>query len=105
MVEEAWIEVEVVHALPHRAWRWPLRLPAGATLMDALRAAPLVEAGLDPGSLPAGVGVFGRERPLDHPLRDGDRIEIYRPLLCDPRDRRRQRAGQRPAPSSLRERR
>ena len=38
------------------------------------------------------VGIFSRKVPLDHVLRDGDRIEIYRPLTADPKEMRRQRA-------------
>ena len=37
------------------------------------------------------VGVWGRRVPLDHPLRDQDRVEVYRPLLVDPKVARRQR--------------
>ena len=38
------------------------------------------------------VGIFSRKEPLGYVLRDGDRIEIYRPLLCDPKEVRRERA-------------
>ena len=40
-------------------------------------------------------GVFSLPRPLDYVLRDGDRVEIYRPLIADPKEMRRQRARQR----------
>jgi hypothetical protein len=43
---------------------------------------------MDPGA----VGIFSRKVPLDHVLRDGDRVEIYRPLICDPKEMRKQRA-------------
>lgn len=65
-----------------------LRLPAGSTLADALRAAGWAT----PASR---CGIWGRERALDTPLTDGDRVEIYRELLIDPKDARRQRAGNR----------
>lgn len=84
--------VEVVYATAPRCWRWRLVLPFGASVADALRAAPLSEAGLDAQALPAGVGIWGREVPLDRPLRSDDRVEIYRPLLCDPKTVRRKRA-------------
>lgn len=84
--------IEVVFALPGRCWRWPLALPEGATVGDALRSAPLAEAGLDPDALPAGVGVFGREVALTRVLRPHERVEIYRTLLCDPKQVRRERA-------------
>ena len=42
---------------------------------------------------PRAVGIFGRKVPLDHVLQPGDRVEIYRPLIADPREARRQRAS------------
>ena len=86
------LSVEVVYALPARCWRWPLVLPAGATVADALAAAGLATA--LPGVVvdPARLAVFGRTATLDTRLHDGDRVEILRPLLADPKQARRQRA-------------
>ena len=39
------------------------------------------------------VGIFGKKTTLDHPLNDRDRIEIYRPLILDPKEMRRKRAA------------
>ena len=66
--------------------RVALRLPAGSTVGDALlKAFPgLVLDGLVPG-------VWGKQRALGDTLRDQDRVEIYRPLLVDPKEARRQR--------------
>ncbi len=65
-------------------------LPAGSSVADALRASGWLEAhGLDLDTLRC--GVWGRVQPLDHPLRDGDRIELYRPLTVDPKEARRLR--------------
>jgi uncharacterized protein len=63
-----------------------LSLPAGSTVSDALREAypKLSSEGLV-------VGVWGRLRALGDALRDRDRVEIYRPLLVDPKEARRQR--------------
>lgn len=88
---EAAIEVEVVHASPGRSWRVPLRLPAGSTVEDAITASGLRERLVDT----AGVGVHGRLCAPTQLLHDGDRIELYRPLIIDPKERRRRRAGQR----------
>lgn len=60
-------------------------LPAGATVAQALAAAGCT---LMPGEQ---VGVWGRVQPLDAPLREADRVEIYRPLTVDPKEARRQR--------------
>lgn len=67
-----------------------LQLPSGAFLSDALRASLLLAPGewSDP-DLKA--GIWGRVRPLNTPLRDQDRVEVYRPLLVDPKEARRQR--------------
>ncbi len=66
-----------------------LQLAEGATLHDALTASAL------PSSLWAGaVGVWGKVRPLETPLRDLDRIEIYRALQVDPKEARRLRYRQ-----------
>lgn len=85
------IEVEVVYALPRRAHRLTLALPAGATVADALAAAAdrVPFDGLDLEAAP--VGVFGDRVERDRPLENGDRVEIYRPLTIDPREARRRR--------------
>ncbi len=64
----------------------------GATLADALTASglPLHIADIARGTI--AVGVYGETKPLDAPLADGDRIEIYRPLRVDPKEARRRRA-------------
>jgi putative ubiquitin-RnfH superfamily antitoxin RatB of RatAB toxin-antitoxin module len=81
-----------VLALPDRAVEIEARLPAGATVADALRAFPAHEtAGVDLASAP--VGVWGRRVERDRVLGDGDRVEIYRPLIADPKTARRKRAA------------
>src|SRR5690349_11501698 len=66
-------------------------LPDGATLMDALRASGVLERhpGIDLSR--QAVGIWGRIRALDTPLKDGDRVEVYRPLQVDPKEARRRR--------------
>lgn len=64
-------------------------LDAGATVGEALRAAGIAQTG-DAAEPP--VGVFGHRVALDRVLHDGDRVEIYRPLVIDPKDARRRRA-------------
>lgn len=70
-----------------------LSLPAGSCVRDALHAAR-GEAGLvELGQGAAALGIFGRPVTAEQLLRDGDRVEIYRSLLADPKRRRRERAG------------
>lgn len=85
------IAVEVVYCpAPGQADRRPLALATGATLADALRESGLLERHrLDAAALK--VGVWCRVQALDTVLREGDRVEIYRPLTVDPKEARRQR--------------
>lgn len=86
------MQVEVIYAAEQgEPARVTLNLPAGATLADALAASGLVERyGL--GDVAGRTGIHGRLKPVTELLRDGDRVEIYRPLLADPKDARRKRA-------------
>jgi uncharacterized protein len=85
------IGVEVVYcAAPHQVDLTPLRLAPGATVRDALRASGLLQRhGLNEGDVC--VGLWGRACTLDLTLRERDRVEVYRALLVDPKEARRQR--------------
>lgn len=73
-----------------------LVLSPGCTVADALRASGVLERhGLVIGES-LSVGVWGRLRALDSPLRDADRVEVYRGLLVDPKEARRQRYRKQP---------
>ena len=84
--------IEVVYAAaPHDVRQATLRLPLGSTLADAVRASRLID-GLTPVQADAlKAGVWGRAAALDSALRDGDRVELTRALLVDPKEARRQR--------------
>ena len=91
------VRVELCHPAPGRIWRQALTLQAGATVAEAL-AASLIERdfpGLDAWAL--GVGVYGKRATPATPLADGDRIEIYRALVFDPKESRRRRVEHRRA--------
>jgi putative ubiquitin-RnfH superfamily antitoxin RatB of RatAB toxin-antitoxin module len=92
-----WLHVTVCYALPGRVWLKELRLPTPVMLIQALHASGFAEAfpGIDPWR--QGVGIFGHLRSADALLCDGDRIEIYRPLMCDPKESRCRRAEHRRA--------
>ena len=87
------ITVTVVYALPDRATEIEVRLGAGATVADALTKSGLasLHPGLDLARSP--VGIFGRRVERNRVLVDGDRVEIYRPLMADPKNARRKRAA------------
>ena len=88
------IAVEVTYALPGRQWRVLLRLPPGSTVEDAIERSNLKLTIRDLQVDDAHVGIFSRPVTLATLLRDCDRVEIYRPLQCDPKEVRRQRAAQ-----------
>jgi putative ubiquitin-RnfH superfamily antitoxin RatB of RatAB toxin-antitoxin module len=68
-----------------------LTLPAGSRLVDAVRTSALL-AGLSDAEVDAlQTGIWGRKLPPEHVLRDGDRVELYRPLKVDPKVARRER--------------
>lgn len=85
------LEVHVAYSPgPQKVEQVVLRLPPTATVHEALRRSGLLERhALRPGALTA--GIWGRVCPLDTPLRDRDRVEIYRPLRVDPKEARRLR--------------
>jgi uncharacterized protein len=86
------MRILVAMALPQRQEVAALELQEGATVEDALREAHAAEFfAVDIALLR--VGIWGAACPRDAPLRDGDRVEIYRPLQADPKEMRRQRAG------------
>lgn len=96
---EAWMVVEVVYAEPARQTLCKVTLPSGSTLQDAIDRAGIVPPTMDIAACK--VGVFGKLCARDTLVRDGDRVEIYRPLLADPKTARRIRAGRnRPARES-----
>jgi putative ubiquitin-RnfH superfamily antitoxin RatB of RatAB toxin-antitoxin module len=87
------MHVEVVYALPDVQHRIHLELAATASVADALAAVrriPPFDA-IDLEDAP--VGVFGNPARRDQILNPGDRVEIYRPLMNDPREARRRRAA------------
>jgi putative ubiquitin-RnfH superfamily antitoxin RatB of RatAB toxin-antitoxin module len=90
------IDVTVVLALADRATEIPLQLPAGATVAEALERSGLAARHPELDMARAPVGIFGRLAERDAILADGDRVEVYRPLLVQPKARRQSRAAMRP---------
>jgi putative ubiquitin-RnfH superfamily antitoxin RatB of RatAB toxin-antitoxin module len=86
------LRCEVAYARRDRQFVSVVELNEGATAADALRASGLLDNCAEIDAATATYGVFGHVVPADHPLQDGDRVEIYRPLQVDPRAARRVRA-------------
>ena len=94
MVGGELIEVEVAYALPDRQVVVPVRVEAGTRVVDAIRQSGILRRFPEIDLSDSKVGIFGRRVPVDQVLLASDRIEIYRPLLADPKVARRQRARQ-----------
>jgi len=89
------IKIEVVYALPDRAWSVLLELPAGAIASEAVARSQFATSipGFDAATLSH--AIFGRAISATTVLRDGDRLELLRPLIADPKQARRMRATRR----------
>jgi len=94
------IAVQVCYAMPERELLLALRVAAGSTLEQAVRASGLLQAVPEVDLATSAVGIYGKKKTLDTVLREHDRIELYRPLIADPKEARRRRAGGKPAPAA-----
>ena len=84
----------VAWATRERQYLWHVEVPSSARIADALAAARRMASAAIAAEIPwdsASVGVFGERRARSDHCADGDRIELYRPLRSDPRQRRRER--------------
>ena len=87
------LKVEVTYANPVRQWLVTVAVPENATVADAIAAAHLQGLPVQELSkLAENVGIFARSCQLSDGLKQGDRVEIYRPLISDPMAQRRNRA-------------
>lgn len=89
------MRVEVVYASGSGADCVSLSLPPGSTLREAIAASGVLDRHAEIDLTRHKVGVHGRLKTLDAALREGERVEIYRPLAADPKEARRARARSR----------
>lgn len=87
------IAVEVAYALPSQQVMLAVDVAAETTVEGAIRESGVLERFPEIDLDKNRVGVFGKLAKLGDGLRDGDRIEIYRPLIADPKEARRRRAA------------
>lgn len=89
------MKIEITYALPDRQELVTIDLPEGSTVMQAVEASGLLQKypEIDPGGVNK-LGVFAKLAKPDTVLRDRDRVEIYRPLIADPKEVRRQKAAE-----------
>lgn len=88
------VQVEVIYALAARQESVPLTLPDGATVQQAIEASGLLQKFPEIDLGKNKLGVFAKLAKPDTVLRDRDRVEIYRPLIADPKEVRKQRAAE-----------
>jgi len=86
------IRVEVVYALPERQYLRTVKLEEGSSVEEAVKASGLLELRSDIDLKQNKLGIYSRPVKLADTVSDGDRIEIYRPLIADPKELRRIRA-------------
>lgn len=89
------INVEVAYALPEQQILLSLEVEEGTTAREAVERSGLLQQfpDVELGGLNK-IGVFGKLVKADQVLRPGDRVEVYRPLIADPKEVRRQRAAE-----------
>ncbi len=85
--------IEVAYATPQKQLILECEIESGTTVRDAARQSGIAQHFSQIDLENCELGVFGKAVSADYELIDGDRIEIYRPLIADPREIRRQRAA------------
>ena len=79
------MKVGIAYALPQRQAWFDIELPNDATVQDAIERSGILQQFPEINLEQQKVGVFGKVSKLDAVLNDGDRVEIYRPITCDPK--------------------
>ena len=87
------MQVEIVFALPQRQTLIEIEVEEGATVADVLRLSRLSEAFPQENLAVLQAGIWGKPVARDQRVRDGDRVELYRPLEIDPKEARRLKVG------------
>lgn len=88
------IQIEVTYAKPDRQDVMSVKLPEGSTIQQAIEASGLLQRNPEIDVAKAKVGIYGKLSKMDTVVRARDRVEIYRPLIADPKEVRKQRAAE-----------
>ncbi|CAG9414757.1 MULTISPECIES: RnfH family protein [Providencia] len=86
------INIEVTYALPEKQFLLSVKVAEGTTIEDAIIASGILALRSDIDLKKNKVGIYSRPAKLGDVVQEGDRIEIYRPLIADPKELRRKRA-------------
>ena len=88
------ILIEVAYALPKKQLIIPIKVKEGTSAKEAIQVSGIIKKFPEIDLNINQIGIFGKLTQLDHVMRERDRIEIYRPLVADPKEIRRQRAAE-----------
>lgn len=86
------LNIEVIYATPKQQVLIELSVKPGTTIEQAIHQSGVLTEHNDIDLAVNKVGIFSQVKPLDYVLKTGDRIEIYRPLIADPKAKRREKA-------------
>lgn len=92
MTQTESIPVEVVYAKPEQQLLIPLEVAQGTTALEAVKLSGVLEKFPEIDLATTKLGIFGKLTKPDQVLTEKDRVEIYRPLIADPKESRRKRA-------------
>jgi putative ubiquitin-RnfH superfamily antitoxin RatB of RatAB toxin-antitoxin module len=87
------LQVYVTYATPSREYVQPMKVAPGTTIGEAIEHSGVLVTFPEIDLAHQPVGIYSRKKTLDTVLRERDRVEIYRPLLADPKESRRKRAA------------
>ena len=88
------MRIEVVYALPNVQTVVELQLEEGATAIEAVQQSGILDTHDELQNQALSLGIFSKGCEYDHVLKEGERVEIYRPLLADPKEIRKRRAAE-----------
>jgi putative ubiquitin-RnfH superfamily antitoxin RatB of RatAB toxin-antitoxin module len=91
------LQVYICYAVPEREFVRPMQVAPGTTIGQAIEQSGVLAEFPDIDLATQPVGVYAKKKTLDTVLRERDRVEIYRPLVADPKDSRRRRAAKKEA--------
>lgn len=92
--ENAMLTIEVIYALPHEQRLLSTQVAEGATVEDGIKQSGILERYPELDLAQVKLGIFSKGTTLKAKLRDRDRVEIYRPLIADPKEVRKRRAAE-----------
>lgn len=79
------MKIGITYALPHRQAWLDIEVPEGTTIQDAIERSGILKQFPEINLEQQKVGIYSKVSKLDAVLNDGDRVEIYRPIICDPK--------------------